>query len=439
VKRRYKEGDWLRIPLDAQHDAFGVIARACRSRLFGYFFALPADSTPTHDQLKALRSTDAVACSLFGGAALEDSRWNVIATSVPFDREAWPFPQFASRGAFGRTWTRRTYDPQTMQIVQTETIDEQHAAELPDARFATEHELEALLRERISGITPREPMAIYEVQPGFDPAGLHLLARGGRVQFSEMLAPNDLGVLAGFISQHPAVELRVHGFSTRAFDLRSLSAFHTLHALTLDVKRLEHPNALTLLTGLRRLRIGPLEQAVRFESVAALPSLHALEVCGERADVSAAAACPALEELTLIDAPPVDFARFSSTLRLRELTIAHTVTSLEQLQKLPALARLELRDMTITNLPDLARSGALHALTLRNVTHLRDLAALTSAPALRELEIAGMPQLEVWDFEPLTKCRNLRRVTVDIGSRTKTREVYRMLHVGRTLHEVFRH
>ncbi len=438
MKRRYKEGDWFRISLDAQYDALGVIARACRSRLFGYFFAVPAHAVVTHGELKALQAADAAACALFGGAALEDLRWNMIATSVPFDRQAWPFPQFASRGAFGRTWTRRTYDPQTMQVVKTESIDERDAALLPDARFGTPPELEAYLRERICGIPPREPLAIYELQPRFDPASLQLLSRGGRVQFSEMLAADELRLLAAFIAEHPRVELRVHGFSTHAFDLRTLSDFSALHSITLDVRNLAHPEAVTYLQGLQRLRIGRLDHAIDLQSLASLPALRALEMSGQFADVAHASACERLEELTLIDTLPIAIAGLASASVLRELTIAHAAAPVVDVQALPALARLDLRDMPLAALPNLSRNTALSSIVLRNITHLRDLSPLASAPALRELEIAGMPQLEVWDFKPLESCARLASVTVDLGSRAKSREVYRMLHVGRKQHEVFR-
>ncbi len=406
--------------------------------MFGYFFAVPASSPLSHDDLKALRPDDAVTCALFGGAALEDLRWRIIATSVPFDRQAWPFPQFASRGAFGRTWSRRTYDPQTMQIVQTETIDERTGMLLPDARFATPPELEGFLRERICGIPPREPLAVYEVQRGFDPSALQLLSRGGRVQFSEELGADELRVLAAFISEHPGVELRVHGFMTRPYDLSTLAEFRTLHSLTLDIRRLARPEALVHLKALQRLRVGRLEHAVSLSSLADLQLLRALELRGERSDVPAAGACETLEELTLIDTPSIDISHLASAPVLRELTIAHGKPRIEDFNALPALARLELRDMPLTALPDFSRNPALSAIVLRNITQLRDLAPLASAPALRELEIAGMPQLEVWDFDPLASCPRLSNVAVDVGSRKKSREVYRMLHVGRKQHEVFR-
>ena len=432
LKRRYKEGDWLRIPLDSHVDALGILARACRSRLFGYFFAIRAGHVPSHDELKLLRHEKAAACSLFGGAPLEELRWSMVATAVPFDREAWPFPHFGSRGAFGRTWTRHAYDPGTMQAVRSEPTDESLARDLPDSRFANAWELETLLRERMCAGAPREPLAVYELRAGFDPAALELLSRGGRVQFSEQLAARDLQILAQFLERHPHVETRVHGFSTRPFDLRSLSAVHSLRALSLEARLLQHVDALTAFKHLQRLRVGPIDHFLPLDVLQALPALRELEVRGRHAGVSAIASCTGLEALGLINTPPVDLSRLACAPVLRELTIAHNAQPLSDMRVFTALARLELRDVALFTLPDLAQNTALATIVMRNITRLRNLAPLARAPALRELEIAGMPQLEVWDFSPLSSRPQLRNLHVEIGSRTKSREVYRLLHVGKT-------
>lgn|GEM_PF-6032847 len=430
MKRKYKEGDWIRVPLDAHVDALGVIARACRSRLFGYFFAVPSGHAPAHEELKALRPDDAAACALFGGAPLEESRWSIVATSVPFDREAWPFPQFVSRGAFGRVWTRHTYDPDTLAAIVSHPIDEATANGAPDARFATACELEDLLRERLCDAARREPLAVYEVRAGFDAAGLRIISRGGRVQFSEKLSAAELQTIAQYIASHPEIELRVHGFSTTAFDARALVAFQALRSLILDVKLCDHLEAIGALTHLHRLRIGAQTRALPLDVLPAMRALHELEVSGKNADVSMAGRCSYLESLTLIDTRAVDFAHLKSAPLLRELTIAHVPQPLTGLDRLVRLTRLELRDLTILELPDLSQNRALETLVLRNVRELRDLRALARIAPLRELEITGAAHLNVDDFKPLAGLPQLRRVRVDLGSRRKAREVYRLLHLG---------
>jgi len=81
----------------------------------------------------------------------------------------------------------------------------------------------------------------------------------------------------------------------------------------------------------------------------------------------------------------------------------------------------------LSALPDFTKNALLHSVELRNVTLLRDLAPLTYAPALSELRVEGLPQLQVADFQPLRACTTLRSLTVDVGSKTKSREVYKML------------
>jgi hypothetical protein len=425
MKRPYKEGDWFRIPLDSACDAVGLIARACRSRLFGYFFAVPADATPSHDELRSLRLQDAATCALFGGAAIEDARWPLIATSLRFDREAWPFPQFASRGAFGRTWSLRVYDPQTMQTVATQPSSEADAAGLPDARFSNAQELETLLRERICSISPPQPIAVAEVRSPLIPASLHVIARGGRVQFSEQLEDADLEQIARFIAANPEVELRVHGFAR--FDARMLQRFESLRSLILEVDALLHAEALSSLVQLRTMRLGAMDEPLPPEALAHLPQLRTLELHGGATSVESLDSLPAIETLALVDAGRVRIAELPCSGNLRDLTLAHMPVVAGDLTAMRSLARLELRDLPLHELPDFSRTESLRAVALRGVRRLRDLRPLAAAPHLRELRIERMPQLSVADFEPLRRMQRLRRVFIDVGSRQKEREIYRLL------------
>jgi hypothetical protein len=162
-----------------------------------------------------------------------------------------------------------------------------------------------------------------------------------------------------------------------------------------------------------------------------LHSLRELEVHGMAVDVGEIVRCAQVEALVLVDTPPFDIAALACAPRLRELTIAHVFRPQLTLRTLPNLARLELRDMRLSHVPDLAHNAALEVIVLRNIRELRDLAPLASAGALRQLEISGCPQLNVEDFRPLCAHANLRRVQVDLGSRRKVREVYRLLHLGK--------
>jgi hypothetical protein len=417
MKRRYKEGDWFRVPLSGTHDAVGVIARACRSRLFAYFFAVPARTALSHDMLRKFHATQAALCALFGGAPLEDLRWPLIATSLHFDRTAWPFPEFGLRGAFARTWRIVAYDASTMQAARSESASEAQAAALPDARFATAGELEAQLRERICGVLPEKPVTIAEVRSPLDPESLRVLVRGGRVQFSESLDQADLDCLARFIAVHPDVELRVHGFER--FDLRALQRFEALRSLILDVGHADGVEGLIALSQLSTLRTGARNI---LPALARLPRLRTLELRRGAAKIEATS----LELLTLVDTDPPRLSDLPCAPNLRELTLAHMTPLIEDIGALPMLARLELRDLALRQLPDLSRNMNLRSVALRGVRHLRDLEPLTRAPQLAELRIERMPQLEVSDFARLAAQSRLHAI-VDVGSRQKEREINRLL------------
>jgi hypothetical protein len=425
VKRRYKIGDWFRVPLPGAHDAVGIITHACRSRLFGYFFSVAATHVPAFDEVKRWHASDAVACALFGGAGLEEARWSSIATSLAFDPTAWPFPRFVSRGAFGRTWSRITYDPLTMSVVQRERVPPSQVTDVPDARFMTPEELENFLQSRIAGETPDTPLVVCEVRSPIDFAGLDaFLLRGGRIQFSEPLDAADMQRLAKFVEAHPQCELRVHGLPT--FDLRELRAFIHLRSLVLDVEPLQHSEELQKLRNLESLRVGVTYEAMNFNALAQLPELHRLELRGRSADINAVSGLKKLDTLVLVDTPPMDFTRSQSAPRLRSLSVAHVQWPLHGLAALPLLERLTLKDLQLFALPDLSRNTSLHAVELRNITALADLTPLAAISSLRELRIEGMPQLNVSNFRPLVACPALQTIRVDVGSKTKSREIYRL-------------
>lgn len=427
MKRTYKQGDWFRVPLGGDYDAIGVIARACRSRLFGYFFAVPSSRELTHDELRAFRAGEAVAVMLFGGKPLEDARWRILATSLAFDPQAWPFPAFASRGAFGEAWTQVRYDQLTMQIVERRRIDADAAALLPDARFAGAQDAELLLRRRIAGEPASSAHSVLEVRSPIDFERLRPVEHGGRVQFSTALSTADFEVLAAFIGAHPQIALRVHGFR-HGFDCPHLAKFGALRELTLDVYALQHADALRELRSLQRLRIGVARTNLGF--LDGLENLESLELRATRASLEPVLRAHALQALHLESTTPLDFGKLASMETLQALVLSHGDYELRCLDALANLARLELRSLDVPGLPPLDAFARVEYLHIHGLTHVHDLAPIASAPALRELRITGMPQLNVGDFQPLQRCAALQRFTVDVGSRTKEREIYRLLKLG---------
>lgn len=429
MKRRYKAGDWLRVPLGGERDALVVITRACRSRLFGYFFAYPAAQSPTQDELRAFTHAQALVSMLFGGAPIERGRWQMLATSLAFDEHAWPFPQFSSRGAFGQAWTRVTYDPQTLQIVQREPFDAAQAQALPDARFASAHEVEEALRARLTGAPAPGVQTICEIRSPLDPARLQAVEAGGCVQFSTALSAADIDALRAFIDAHPGVRVRVHGFR-HGFDAAHLARLGALRDLTLDVHHLQHAGALSALRALRALRIGAAQTDLSFLN--ALPELATLELRGTRAPLAPIRRCAHLQTLVLENTQPFDFTDMASAATLHTLTLAHGEYDLAALHMLRELRALELRALDAMQLPPLEDLESLERLVVRDLHAIRDLAPIAGARSLRALEITGMPQLNVTDFAPLAACAQLQDVRIDVGSRRKEREIYRLLRSGNT-------
>ncbi|HKU68134.1 MAG TPA: hypothetical protein VJP85_10190 [Candidatus Baltobacteraceae bacterium] len=429
MKRRYKQGDWLRVPLGGGSDALGIIARMCRSRLFGYFFAVPSSHEPAHDELRGLRWQDAIAALLFGGAPLEEARWDVVATSLAFDPQAWPLPFFASRGAFGDTWTQVRYDPQTLQIVERRLIDAQNASSLPDARFAEAEDVERFLRARIAGETVASAHSVLEVRSPLEPQRLRAAANGGRVQFSTPLAAADLDRLAAFVDANPQTALRVHGFR-HGFDASQLARFTLLRELILEVQDVQHAGALRDMQSLRTLRLGRMRINLQF--LDALTNLQRLQLHGTRGSLEAVLQLPALESLLLESTEPLDFHALQSARSLQTLVLAHGRYDVRAIDALPHLRRLELRALDAYELPPPSRFASLEDLHLHALAHISDLQPIADAPALRRLRITAMPHLNVRDFEPIRRCAGLQTLNVEIGSRTKEREIYRLIKRGNT-------
>lgn len=429
MKRRYKAGDWIRVPLGGTHDAVGIIARACRSRLFGYFFAIPHSHVPSQDELRGLRAENALAAVLFGGAPIESARWPMLATSLAFDPQAWPFPTFVSRGAFGRTWVRVRYDPATMQVIERTAIDAAQAAGLTDAKFAETHEVEALLRARIGGEQPARAYGVYEIRSPLDAQAVQSLETAALLQFSTPLRPSDMALLAEQVRDRPALELRVHGFR-HGFDAAMLEPCTALRSLTLDVHELQHASALRALTNLRTLRLGALRADLSF-----LEDLHAMErieLRGTRASLDPLARTARLTYLRLENTAPLDFRAFASAETLATLVLAHGAYDLDALSVCTNVRDLKLRALDVPVLPDFGALPHLERLHLDALTGITDLRPLIRARSLRELRLTAMPQLNVSDFEPLQACATLRELHVDLCSRRKEREIHRLMLRGNT-------
>lgn len=433
MKRRYKAGDWFAVPLDVNAQALGIITHACRSRLFGYFFAAHAGRRYSHDDLKALRPEDACARMLFGGAPIEELRWPLVAASLHLNEARWALPVFGERGAFGRSWSRRVFDPRTLEAIAREPASADDVRLLPPAHFAGAGEIEALLREVICGVPRPAASIVCELRLPIDRDSLAVLDGGGRVQVSQPLAEGDVAALFSGLKDPSHVELRIHALYGEPFDLRVLRNFPALRSLRLDTPNVAHLQALGDVRALQRLHVsGGL--GTRLRETGVLKRLRALTVRGD-VDWSALENCAALEELGVAGESPADLAALRA-LPLASLTLAHTAGNLRELAELRALQALELRGVQLPQLPDLSQLRVLHSLHLHGVRLLRDLRPLAAAPALKDVAIEAMPQLQIGDFAPLCTLARIAHLEIDVGNRTLNREIYRMLAREKKEHEI---
>jgi len=107
------------------------------------------------------------------------------------------------------------------------------------------------------------------------------------------------------------------------------------------------------------------------------------------------------------------------------------VVSLRALRSLRAIA---LRRCAVDSLETL-RGSPVEALTIDGLRGLTDLAPLRDLPHLRTLTVRAMPHLNVHDLRIVAEIPSLQNLRVDLGSRSKNREVYRLMH-GSRLREV---
>lgn len=93
-KLNYREGDWFAVPLRDYGYAVGVVARASRGCVFGYFFRPRCENIPALDDIIVFQPKDAVWRAMFGDLGLLEEKWPIIGHSVAWDRSAWPLPPF---------------------------------------------------------------------------------------------------------------------------------------------------------------------------------------------------------------------------------------------------------------------------------------------------------------------------------------------------------
>ena len=117
-RARYREGDWLAVPLGEREGyAIGIVARADRRGhgFIGYFFPRWSPDLPTVEATAGLSPSDAVLVANVSDLAILANRWRIIGREDPWLREAWPMPLFVRRGRDDWHWCT-TYDENDLDL-----------------------------------------------------------------------------------------------------------------------------------------------------------------------------------------------------------------------------------------------------------------------------------------------------------------------------------
>lgn len=265
-------------------------------------------------------------------------------------------------------------------------------------------------------------MIVRELRSPIRRGALEALPPRFRLQFSSPLSATDFEELAHALQGRPRAELRVHGVWPGGFDLRALAAL-PIATLLIDARPLLQTQGLAALPELRALVVRSRDSlTLPFED---LPLLNRLDLTGEGCDLRNLRRASGLAALALRGTRAPLAGALAALPELRDIVLAHAPYALEELPELEELEALELRDMALPRFPALPRH--LRRLTMSGVRLLKDLRPLRALADLEELRLLGMPQLDFADFLPLQGWEAPARLTIDVQSRSKSREAIRLL------------
>jgi hypothetical protein len=278
-------------------------------------------------------------------------------------------------------------------------------------------------------------------------------ARCRCVQFSKPLASHEYPALAEFLRAYPQVPLRMYGHYGLTPDLEFLRHFSFLSGFQVDVLDLSSfdglrhlpENLTSLALGQTRSRRHSLTLLSRF------PALRELYIEGHAKDFTAVGDLKQLRTLTLrsVTLPDLDVLTTLPELRSLALKLGGTtnlaclprialryleVWMVRGLADLAVIAQLEhLQYLFLQSLKNVRRLPSLAALTQLRRVHLETMRGLTDlepvaeAPALEELLVLDMRQLDLEAFRPFLAHRALRAALIVLGSENKNAAVEAML------------
>lgn len=265
------------------------------------------------------------------------------------------------------------------------------------------------------------------------------------VQFFQPLSKSERSILSDWLSGRPHPELRVFGTMgiSPATSLDFLEEFSFLEELEIDLIEIKSWDGLAHVSPkLKRLSLGQTRSsALSLKILERFPRLECLSLEGQKKHIEVVSALEGLKELRLRLITLPDLTLLLPLKKLSALTISLGGT--RDVSRLPEIGKLKSIELAlIRGLADLNSLGStgtlesirLHSLkhvtalaSLKNLTKLRrvylenlrglaDLRAVADAPALRELTVFNMPQLDAEDFRCFEKHRTLRSLRISLGA-----------------------
>lgn len=295
---------------------------------------------------------------------------------------------------------------------------------------------------------------IRELRAPVTPAQLRPLDPRCRVvQFDRPLSDDDFQRVAHFLRTYPDVALRIYGHDNCPCDLEFLRYFPFLRRLDVDVYDVQRIDGLAYLSAdLCHFGFGQTRKTFSLDMLERFPALHSLYLDGHTKHIEIIGQLTALADLTLRSITLPNLAILlplqqlaSLDLKLggtRDLTLLPNIGQLRYLElwMIRGLADLQaIAEMThlqylflqalkpVTHLPSLAALHQLRRVHLETMKGLLDLTPVADAPALEELLVLDLPQLQPDAFRPFIGHPRLKHVTAGLGSMRKNARVAQLL------------
>lgn len=288
-------------------------------------------------------------------------------------------------------------------------------------------------------------------------------ARCRTVQFKKQLTDEDFQRLAKLLRKHPDVGLRAYGsYDGSIKDLEFLRFFPQLREFSADamyqlesIEGLRHlsPELHSLVLGQtkRRLSLTPLER---------FTNLRRLYIEGHTKDIGVVADLAELRSLTLRSITLPDLTMFAPLTRLKALNLklggtndlkgieafsdlryleVWMVRGFSDLSRVSGCTSLEMLFLQalkkVQLLPDLRSLHRLERVHLETMKGLTDLTPLLTAPALREVMVMDMGQLQPEQVAVLAQHRTLQRAGIGLGSARKNEMANKLLGLPRATYD----